>query len=262
MSRALFPVAVLVLLGILANSVTQEPVTPKEVIRLFNGKDLTGFYTWLRNRGKNSDPEKVITVHDGMIHVTGKEFGGFTTEKEYANYHLVVEFKWGTQTWPPREKNAMDSGILLHCVGEDGAAGGVWMQSIECQIIEGGTGDFILVMGKAPPSMTVEVEKRGNQLYYKPGGMAMHLNSGRLNWYGRDPAWQDKKGFRGKEDVEKPAGEWNTVECVCDGNKITNIVNGKVVNLGTNASQVKGKIMFQSEGAEIFFRKIELRPVR
>ena len=123
-----------------------------EVIHLFNGKDLTNFYTWLgppargeKPYGKNNDPEKVFTVHDGMVHVSGKVFGGFITEKEYENYHLVTEFKWGEKTWAPREKAARDSGILLHSVGPDGAAGGLWMESIECQMIEGGTGDIILV---------------------------------------------------------------------------------------------------------------------
>ena len=37
------------------------------------------------------------------------------------------------------------------------------MESIECQMIEGGTGDFILVKGKNQPSLTSTVEKRGKQ---------------------------------------------------------------------------------------------------
>src|SRR4051812_19265674 len=110
----------------------------KAPIKLFNGKDLTGFYTYLAKHGKNKDPEKVFTVQDGMVRVSGKIFGAFITEQEYENYHLVVEFKWGTETHEPRKDRARDSGILLHCVGEDGAAGGVWLESIECQMIEGG----------------------------------------------------------------------------------------------------------------------------
>jgi hypothetical protein len=252
-----------------ASTGASKPTAPKEVIKLFNGKDLTNFYTYLgpptkgaRPYGKNNDPEQVFTVHDGMIHVTGKVFGCFTTEQEYADYHLIVEYRWGERTFPPRESRARDSGVLLHCVGEDGAASGFWMESIECQIIEGGTGDFILVGGKNRPSLTVEAEKRGNQLYYKPGAPPVTVSSGRINWYGRDPAWKDVKGFRGREDVEKPVGEWNTLECICDGDKITNLLNGKVVNVGTKASHTKGKILFQSEGAEIFFRKIELHPLK
>ena len=73
---------------------------------------------------------------------------------------------------------------------------------------------------------------------------------------------EGRQGFRGKEDVEKPVGEWNTLECICDGDKITNILNGKVVNAGTKASHTKGKILFQSEGAEVFFRKIDLKPLK
>ena len=62
------------------------------------------------------------------------------------------------------------------------------------------------------------------------------------------------------KDAEKPNGEWNTIEVICDGDKITNIVNGVVVNEGTEASVTKGKILLQSEGAEVFFRKVELTP--
>ena len=94
------------------------------------------------------------------------------------------------------------------------------------------------------------------------GAPAVTLESGRFDWYGRDPNWKDVKGFRGDQDVEKPVGEWNTLECVCDGGKITNILNGKVVNAAIKCSQTRGKILFRSEGAEVFFRKIDLVPLR
>ena len=51
------------------------------------------------------------------------------------------------------------------------------------------------------------------------------------------------------------------MKVICNGDSITNIVNGYVVNIGTKSSLTKGKIIFQSEGAEIFFRKIEIRPL-
>ena len=62
--------------------------------------------------------------------------------------------------------------------------------------------------------------------------------------------------------MENPVGEWNTLECICDGDSITNILNGKVVNKCTDASHTKGKILFQSEGAEVFFRRIDLKPLK
>ncbi len=92
-------------------------------------------------------------------------------------------------------------------------------------------------------------------------GASRTPDGGRFNWWGRDPGWKDVLWFRGHDDVEKPPGEWNRMEVICDGDSITYIVNGCVVNAGTKASLTAGKILFQSEGAEIFFRKIEVRPL-
>jgi hypothetical protein len=228
----------------------------------FNGKDLTGFYTFLRDH-KHEDPKKVFTVQDGMIRVSGEEFGGFITRDTFRDYHLIAEWRWGEKTWAPRARSARDSGILLHCVGAEGAAGGVWMESQECQIIEGGCGDFIVVGGKERPSLTCETRLGpDNHLYFEKGGRPVTQTSGLFRWWGRDPAWRDVLGFRGRNDVEMPTGEWNRMEVICVGDSITNIVNGFVVNIGTKSSLTEGKLLFQSEGAEIFFRKIEIRPLQ
>jgi 3-keto-disaccharide hydrolase len=227
----------------------------------FNGKDLTGFYTYLHDH-KYEDPDRVFSVRDGLLVISGQELGGLTTRQEFGDYHLVAEWKWGGKTWPPRVDKARDSGILLHCVGPDGAYGGHWMESQECQIIEGGCGDFIMVAGQTKPSLTCEIRTGSDgQPYFEKGARAITRDSGRFNWWGRDPQWKDVMGFRGRLDVEKPAGEWNRMEVICDGDTITNIVNGYVVNIGTKSSLTRGKIIFQSEGAEIIFRKIEIRPL-
>lgn len=88
-----------VIVGLGVSLTAADPV--KEPIKLFNGKDLTGFYTYLAKYGKNNDPEKVFTVQDGVVRVSGKVFGCFVTEHEYENYRLVVEFKWGEETYAP-----------------------------------------------------------------------------------------------------------------------------------------------------------------
>jgi hypothetical protein len=236
------------------------------LVPLFNGKDLSGFGTWLQDHDKNKDPEQVFSVQDGMLRISGKVWGGLITDKEYENYHLLVEFKWGEKTWPPREKGARDSGILLHCVGPEGTVKGLWMESIECNIMEGRTGELLLFPGSNTTKLTVEAEERDGLWYYKAGAPPREFIARdaitRINWHGRDPQWQDVKAFRGKGDIEKPVGEWNRLECICEKDTITCILNGKVVNAGTKASPAKGKIFFQSEAAEIFFRKIELKPLR
>ena len=232
-----------------------------EPVLSFNGKDLTGFYSYTHNN-KFEDPKQVFTVKDGLLVISGEDFGAVTTKGVYKNYHLVTEWRWGPRTFAPRKDKSRDSGILLHCVGEDGAVGGHWMESQECQIIEGGCGDFIMVAGKNKPSLNCVIRKSGSAMIFDPEkGKDETHNSGRYDWWGRDPKWKDVLGFRGERDVEAPFGEWNRIEVVCDGDTITNIVNGYVVNIGTKSSHTEGKLQFQSEGAEIQFRKIEIRPL-
>jgi hypothetical protein len=71
-------------------------------------------------------------------------------------------------------------------------------------------------------------------------------------------------------DNEKPSGEWNTIELIAFGEDSIHIVNGKVVmrlhgptRIDTDlpASVTSGPIILQSEGAEVYYRDIELRPI-
>lgn len=229
----------------LQSSAPPGPDAPGAV-RLFNGINLDGFYVLLRNhetnelRPVNEDPLGVVTVVDGMIRNSGQEFGHFITKESYKNYRLVVEWRWGGKTWPPREDKARDSGILVHAVPPDK----VWNKSIEYQIIEGGTGDIIVVDGARI--------SRGDTT----------RTSGRFDRYNKGP-WQDVLDFRHERyEYDHPVGEWNTSEVVCDGDRMTCILNGVVVNDGYGAAPGAGQIIFQTEGAEIFFRRIELVPLR
>jgi hypothetical protein len=240
----------------------ENAIRPESVIRLFNGKNLDGWYTWLKD-SRYDDPKKVFTVEKGVIHISGDGFGGITTRKEYRDYHLVMEFKWGERTWGSRKDHARDSGILLHGVGEDGVSGGTWMESIEAQMIEGGTGDIILVSGKNKPAVTVESTIGANgELYWKKGGEVVTRDRGRIDWYGRDPQWKDVINFRGSQDVEKPVGQWNRYEVIADGDSLTYLLNGATVNQASKLSHTYGKILVQTEGAELYVRKVELQPLK
>ncbi len=48
---------------------------------------------------------------------------------------------------------------------------------------------------------------------------------------------------------------------VAEGGNLTYYVNGVMVNQGFEGDHTSGKIQIQSEAAEVFIRKIELRPV-
>lgn len=255
----------------------ENQAVSNKVVRLFNGKDLTNFYTWLVDF-KDRDPDQVFSVVDQVdgapaIRVSGQHWGGLITNGEFTNYRLIVEFRWGLLSWGDRKDKARDSGILFHAHGPEGNHSkdfdGPWMRSVEFQIIEGGTGDLILVNGynqkgellKVSLTATAKKDRDGENVFDPGGELTPFEGETRINWYGRDLDWEDKLGFRGKEDVESPAGQWSRVEVVCDGDTITNIVNGRVVNKAVRSSLTSGKIFLQSEGAEIFFRRVDLEPL-
>jgi hypothetical protein len=252
-------------------------IRPGQVIHLFDGRTLEAFDTWLVDDHRQ-DPLRVFSVVDQVdgapaIRVSGERWGGLITRQSYRDFRLTVEFRWGLLVWGERRHAARDSGVLVHAQGAYGNTGrdgnGPWMRSIEAQVIEGGVGDIILVAGFEPdgrrvtPSMTARAGKdRDGEPVFDPNGAERVFETGRLNWYGRDPDWTDRLGFRGREDVESPYGGWTRLEVVANGDRLTNIVNGKVVNEAYRSSLTEGRIIIQSEGAEIYFRRIDLEPLR
>jgi hypothetical protein len=116
-----------------------------------------------------------------------------------------------------------------------------------------------------PVRLTTDVADRRDGegwVWWKRGGKPLALdNGGRVNWFGKDGAWRDVFGFRGKDDVESRPGEWTRVECVCAGDRITVVVNGTVVNEARDVFPRSGPILLQCEGSEIYVRRFELHPL-
>ena len=275
--RAVASLLLLYLAASPTGAAAQTAVRPDRAIQLFDGRSLDAFYTWLVDSHRD-DPLRVFTVVDQVdgapaIRVSGERWGGLVTRETYRDYHLIVEFRWGLATWAKRRNAARDSGVLIHGQGEDGNTGkdfnGAWMRSVEAQIIEGGVGDIILVAGyekdgtRLTPHLAAKAGRdRDGESVFDPRAEPSEFDRGRLNWYGRDVDWQDGLGFRGRDDVESPYGGWTRLEVIADGDRVTNIVNGKVVNEGSRSSLTEGRILIQSEGAEIYFRRIDLQPLK
>jgi hypothetical protein len=271
-----------VLLGVIAVD-AQSAWTP-----LWNGRDLDGWTTWMqipapssevpglkRNAdgtyaepiGSGRDPLKVFTVVrdvDGRaaIRISGEAFGELRTNGVFKDYHLKLQFKWGEKKWPPRAspETPRDSGLLYHVHAAPGVNGRTWARSIELQIQEHDVGDLYAV-GSA---IAVRAKPRaGTQpvLYeYDPTG----------EW----TFFSQSQGASGRcvkqPDNEKPTGAWNVVELIAFGEDSIHVVNGKVVMRLHGALRIdgdvprpvaSGPIILQSEGAEVFYRDIELRPI-
>jgi hypothetical protein len=251
---------------------TKHP--PSRMITLFNGKDLSGWDVYIGSAydtiakkfagdrmGLNKDPLNVFSVvtEDGKqaIRVSGERFGGISTVQEFKNYHLRLEFKWGKLKWHPKRNEKRDSGLLYHAVGEHGADGGFWMRSQEFQIQEGDCGDYWGVAGGIADVPAVRI---GQKFVYTPGSPLQPFS---------------EKGPNGRNcvknpDGEKPTGQWNVIDLYCFGDTSVHVVNDKVTMILYNSRQqsgaseeplVKGKIQLQSEGAELFYRNLQIEKI-
>jgi hypothetical protein len=254
--------------------------------QLFDRKDLAGWDTWLGPErsgyvepgakdpplGLNKDPHGVFTVveKDGApaIRVSGQIFGAITSRDEFGDVHIRVEYKWGEKKWPPRQepKHYRDSGILYWCVGPHGAGSSAWMRSVECNIMEKGVGQW---WGVAGTYVDIEGEKvvleKDPRVPYRgegPGEECVVYRQGA-------PQFTTGEGITPSIDPEKP-GDWNVCEVIAWGNVGIHVLNGKVVLVLVNpryregdreVALSRGKIQLQSEGAEVFYRKVEARPI-
>jgi hypothetical protein len=243
--------------------------------QLFNGKDLTGWDTYLgpdldtsgkpingQPVGLNSDPRHVFSIvkenGENVIRISGENWGAISTKTEYENYHLQLQFKWGALSWGQKKNKKKDSGLLYHSVGKYGADYGAWMRSQEFQIEEGNCGDY---WGVAGGMADIPVIKRSETDYvYSPQGTFITFSEGSKQ--GRHCI---KSG-----DAENPTGQWNTVDLYCHGDTSIHVVNGKVMMVlyhnqqmdnGQQSPLTKGKIQIQSEGAEVYYRQIKIQPI-
>ncbi|WP_165226458.1 3-keto-disaccharide hydrolase [Aquisphaera insulae] len=252
--------------GASGDDAAAEPVRPTRAIRLFNGKDLGGLTTWLKETG-HVDPRGVFRVtRDGLLHISGDGFGYVATDRAYRDYRVVLEYRWGDRTdGGPSVRN---SGLLLNAVGPDGGAGGEWMSSVECQLAQGCVGDLIPIRGKladgsmVPVSLTTDVVLGPDKHpRWKVGGTPRTFTDSQLWWSRHDPDYKELLDTRGKDDVESPKGEWTRVECTSTAGRITVRVNGHLVNECREVTPAAGKILVQTEGFELFVRTFEVHPI-
>ena len=213
-----------------ANTFKEKSNTPAPAdtfISLFNGKNLDGWHSFLRNIGTDTDPNQNFRIENGMIHVIGKDLGYLMTNQGFSNYHFTVDFKWGEKRWPPRDTAKRDAGICYNIPTNEPDS--IWPQSIECQIQEGDVGDFWLL-----GFSTIKV----NGIQNVPSNHTRMIKT---------------------KDAENPTGEWNTVEVISTGGKCVHIVNGVVVNEGVEASVKEGRILLQSEYSEVYYRNVKIK---
>ena len=201
----------------------QGPLSRPKEVKIFNGKNFSGWTYELSDPNARWQDTWTIDPKEGIIVCKGNPAGYIRTLKDYKNFILRLEWRFN-----PVTKQAGNSGVLLRVQAPDK----VWPKSVEAQLQSGQAGDFWLIDEAKLDTPPERVDK----------GTPRHRLRSKTN--------------------EKPIGEWNTYEIVCDGGKITLNINGEILNVGENAEAIPGKIALQSEGSEIHFRNIRITPLK
>lgn len=177
----------------------------------------------------NTDPETWRIENDILIS-TGLPIGVIRSEKEYENFIMHIEWKHmeaggnsGTFVW--------SSAVP----GDNRLPDGVEVQMLELDWVNQNIRDDV-----KPPIAYVHGELFG------VGGVEVIPDNPR------------GKRSKSVENRCKGKGEWNTYDVVCVDGTIKLSVNGKFVNGISKASQKKGFICLEAEGAEIHFRNLRI----
>ncbi|MEX2214918.1 MAG: DUF1080 domain-containing protein [Phycisphaeraceae bacterium] len=254
-------------LAVSSAALADDAVAPKETIHLFNGKDLAGWTTWLKAT-KNEDPDHAFRVTDGVIHMQGGDHRGYlATKQAYKDYHFTCETKWGART--DGGKYVRNSGVMVHCTGADGSAGGSWVTSLEVQLAQGCEGDFIVIRGKdeagKPIEATISSKVRiaeDKKTRWDPQGKLVKYTGRQFWWNKHQPFFEEMLDTRGKDDVASPVGQWTKVEVIARGDKVTVKINGTTVNEALEVFPASGRIALQNEGHEVYFRNVTIAPLK
>ena len=242
-------------IGVPHTSLTKLPGSPK-------GDGVNGIPL-----GLNNDPLNVFSVikenNELILRMSGEIFGGLSTKKSYRNYHLIAKFKWGEKKFEPRLEKPRDNGILYRCSSNHGKECNAWMNSIEFQVQEKEMGDLYVLCKRRHLDVPSKIDN-DSQMVYVPKSESKCFGWGLPNGTNRGRC-------KAMPHSEKPNGEWNTLELICLGNLSMHIVNGQVVNVirevddvvGENNVKYKceGKIQFQCEGAEAYYKELKIREI-
>ena len=212
------------ILALVVIAVASRAADVPEFRDLFNGKDLTG---WVNvNTAKDT-----WGVENGMLVCSGRPTGVMRTEKQYENFILHVE-------WMHTEPGG-NSGMFLWS-GPRPNPNSPFPDGVEVQMLELDWPKLNVRNGVTPPDAYVHGELFG---------------VGNLKITPDNPRGPRSMSI---ENRCKPRGEWNTYDVVAVDGVMKLSVNGKFVNGISKATQKKGYICVESEGAKIYFRNIRI----
>lgn len=262
---------------LVASGYAQRPLTKADSgwIPLFNGSDYSGLYIRLGSTLQDPAKQTAFKIENGSLRVyPSGGIGAIATREVYDRYQVRVEYRFGGGQSNP------NAGLLYHIDPGDWKAGdafgtrnaavpylsGTYVKSVEWQMYRGDAGAFLGIMNVW---VTADTKGDANHTWqaggtpytaYPSGGLAERRIYRSVNAAPIDTDWVR---FDGR---------------ILGADSVSHGVNGTVVMRGRNlrhnaklaltskddADQVpmdRGHIGLQAEGAEVWYRNWELRPL-
>ncbi|MFT4546568.1 MAG: hypothetical protein ACI9UA_001704 [Pseudoalteromonas tetraodonis] len=201
--------------------------------QLFDGKSLQGFVKEEKNVGHWMPKDGWILDYDGKS-------GDLWTEKEYKDFTVVADWRWTGDSGKRNQPDLLPNG--LQKVGAD-------RKGVTVEIVEVDSGIFLRGEGRTQVN-----------LWNWP------IGSGEV--YGirtdRSQPLPIRAALTPRVFADKPIGKWNRFVITVKGDRLTVVLNGKVVLHEAQLPGVKpqGKLAFQHHGnplqfANIFVKELE-----
>ena len=199
---------------------------------LFNGHDLNGWHIDVPEMDTNALARNPFIIRNGMLVSLGEPNGHLITDSIYQDFRLQVEYRFAGKPG--------NCGVLVFA-STPRSLYKMFPKSIEVQMMHENAGDFWCIVEDIA---VADMEKR------RGPKEKWGITEGKI-----------RRILNLTDGSEKPLGEWNTIVVECLKNSIRVWVNGDLVNDGFSCTAEKGQIALQAEGAEVEFRKVEIRPI-
>jgi len=186
------------------------------------------WYAYIKTSSEKLEPAKIYEFTDGIIKMHGENVGYLMSKKSYSNFELTLDYRWNLDE-QYKAKVKKNSGVMYNIPTD--SPDKVWPKGIQFQIKENTTGDFVFL----------------DQVTAKVNGKLVETGASVTS-----PKFLEN---------EKPYGEWNSITIRSFNGKITQYLNGKLVNQATEATSVEGRISLNYEGSAIDFKNIKVKQI-
>jgi hypothetical protein len=186
----------------------------------------------------NCNPD-TWTWKDGVAHCTGQPVGVIRSQKEYANFELVAQWR--------HLKSAGNSGIFVWTIPTslENLKPGSLPQGIEVQVLDHGYKE--------------QYEKQTNKKadWFTTNGDVFRVGKARLSPF--PPISPDGSRSFPRKELSKGINEWNHYYVRAINGEIRLWVNGEEVSGGADAEPRVGFLCLESEGSPVEFRHVRIR---